>query len=104
MAMIGNGPEADSANSVANTLPQKKTRKRKPTLQRAHSKLGKGDVAGAMFMLESMIAKKSKRKPSRFNLFVKETMASMKGNGMSAKERMAECCRLWKIQQSDSSN
>lgn len=41
--------------------------------------------------------KKEPRKPNAFNLFVRETMLELKNSGMSAKEKLAECARLWRL-------
>lgn len=77
---------------------EKKKRQRKRTVEYAASMLKNGNVQGAMSVLDELMAAKKKRKPSAFNLFVKETMGIMKGNGMTVKEKLAECCRLWRIQ------
>jgi hypothetical protein len=44
----------------------------------------------------TLMVEKRRRKPSKFNEFVKEKMAEMKGEPMPFREKMRLCGNLWK--------
>ena len=44
------------------------------------------------------VKEKKKREPTAYNLFLKSKMADLKDNGMTVREKMTECARLWKIE------
>jgi hypothetical protein len=46
--------------------------------------------------LKPAAADKKPRGPSAFNLFVKDAMIGMRGSDRTAKEKLAECARLWR--------
>lgn len=41
-------------------------------------------------------SEKPKRKPSAYNIFMKNTMKDLKENGMTAKEKMKQVAEMWK--------
>ena len=47
---------------------------------------------------EKEVKEKKKREPTAYNLFLKSKMADLKDNGMTVREKMTECARLWKIE------
>ncbi len=47
---------------------------------------------------EKEVKEKKKREPTAYNLFLKSKMAELKDNGMTVREKMTECGRLWKIE------
>ena len=48
--------------------------------------------------VDKEVKEKKKREPTAYNLFLKSKMTELKDNGMTVREKMTECGRLWKIE------